>query len=201
MKIPEVPTSGQPVSADWGADVVRYLKALTARPSATVKPSMGPGGTTYRAAGSRPAGVKANTSQLPPWWPTVKQVDVEGTTQAQIHFQPATVNNVPPSVPPADSTSQYIGGVAGYLVPPTTGDGVIAVKCEFESAYEETHDCTIDVYPAGAPADDVPYDMQSSGFFHIVTHLYYHDDTGQLRVRPVYFQSIRTVRYGRVWRW
>lgn len=48
MQLPQEPREGQPLRAAWGAQVVRYLRSITPRPSVEIQVDRGPNGTTFR---------------------------------------------------------------------------------------------------------------------------------------------------------
>jgi hypothetical protein len=49
MQLPAEPTAKTPIDVGWGRQVVRCLRSLTGRSSATVRVRRGPNGTTYDA--------------------------------------------------------------------------------------------------------------------------------------------------------
>lgn len=54
-QLPREPRAGAPVDANWGAQVVRYLRSLTPQPTPSVRVNHGSTGTTFTAAhGARP---------------------------------------------------------------------------------------------------------------------------------------------------
>jgi hypothetical protein len=72
MQLPAEPSAGQPLTAQWCAQVVRYLRAITPRASADVMPSVGAGGATFSLRARR-AGGGANI--YPSFYP------IDATTQ------------------------------------------------------------------------------------------------------------------------
>lgn len=53
IQLPQEPQPGDSLDASWGSRVVRYLRAITPRPSASILPSVGSGGTTFAARAQR----------------------------------------------------------------------------------------------------------------------------------------------------
>jgi hypothetical protein len=50
MRLPEYPVQGEPLTAAWGRQLIDFLRSLTPRPSAEVKPQRHPNGTTWELA-------------------------------------------------------------------------------------------------------------------------------------------------------
>jgi hypothetical protein len=48
MKLPDYPVPGGPIRAEWGRQVLDWIKAITPKPSVDVWPTIGPNGTTFR---------------------------------------------------------------------------------------------------------------------------------------------------------
>ena len=202
MKLPDVPAPGSPLQQSWGRDVVNYLRAITPQSSPTVRVSnAGPNGVSFTAAKPQPPSPPTGIPR-PPWWPSV--VYDADATQHILTMQTAVINNTPPRVDP--EAWQTAIGQEGGKIPLVGTAGLVVCKCEFANGWGDSFSkLTIFATSSGVPADVVPYDLTAAGYIHIVTHIYSSPNSGDpvptINVRPLYFHSLRVVKYGRRWRW
>lgn len=184
MKIPEIPQRGQAVDASWAADVVRYLKALTPRPSATVKPSMGSGGTTFRS--SVPQAARKTPPGVFPWQP------LSDDGAGNVVFKPGFLNDRTPKIGSTamdDSPAPTLG---------ITTNGTVYLRVEHADGVVDSS--TAELFNAAStPASDASYlyitihhvrrSTEESGAITLTwtvsrtTHLWAAICDGELRVR------------------
>ena len=91
-QLPPEPQSSSPLSAAWGRQLVRYLRAITPRNSPTVRVRMGAGGTTFDGAARARRGLAAATHPF-------RVTDASAGGTAKVRIQAGTVNNLMPTVP------------------------------------------------------------------------------------------------------
>ena len=120
MQLPREPASKEAITADWGRQVVRMLRAIAPRPSPDVLPQTGAGGTSYRILdrARSSAGVAAEQ------WPfQVYSSSFTGTGAPpddqvfRVRVRPGSVNTILPSdineeviLPPGVSHFIYVNG-------------------------------------------------------------------------------------------
>lgn len=92
-QLPIEPKTGRPIEASWGAAVVRYLRALTPRGSATVRANVTPGGTFFETTPGRGTGGTAAPADHP-----FKVIDASAGEDVQVIIHPGTVNGAFPTV-------------------------------------------------------------------------------------------------------
>lgn len=92
-QLPIEPKTGRPIEASWGAAVVRYLRALTPRGSATVRANVTPGGTFFETTPGRGTGGNAAPADHP-----FKVIDATSEGVAQVRIYPGLVNGLWPTV-------------------------------------------------------------------------------------------------------
>lgn len=144
----------------------------------------------------------AYSPYLPPWWPQV----VNDAGVYKLFIRGAVINNTFPRTDWSDSGTGIDRSTT--FIELDDESGVICVRCDFGNALSTNfNEVTIDKHPV-VPADDVPFDRSDPGYFHIVTHFYQRDTIPgtmpvqyKYLVRPMYFHSLRAVRYGREFRW
>jgi hypothetical protein len=101
-QIPREPRPGEPLLGAWGAEIVRYLRAITPRSSPTIAISTLSNGTTFR--GDRKRG--ATTSDRLPF----EVYDASTLTEAKVGVFFGDVHSITPTM----------GGIALDTVPPPT---------------------------------------------------------------------------------
>lgn len=104
MQIPTEPNAGQPLSAEWGRQVVRALRSIWPKPSPDILPQPGGGGTTYQLRSRRGGPGAAAATKMAFGW---HRAPYEGTGD-----------------PPSDQGLKiklYEGEINGFVVPDNMG--------------------------------------------------------------------------------
>lgn len=142
MQLPREPRSGDPIDGSFGAQIVRYLRAITPRPSGSVRVRTTAGGTTFDAALPARAGGSAQ------WTHPFQVLDAStATPAAKVTIRFGQVNSITPTIggtamdaDPAP-TLTVISGVV-YLACTLNGAGAITAAAIANAAAQPANDAT-----------------------------------------------------------
>lgn len=147
MQLPREPRTGDQIDATFGAQIVRYLRAITPRPSGSVRLRTTAGGTTFEA--SLPARPGSVQSDFP-----FRVTDASTETTAQVLVQFGQVRNITPTIATVALDDPAVGALAVV-------SGVIYLRVNLVDGFPDT----VEVLNAAT----LPAETETEGFLTLAT--------------------------------